>query len=124
PIAAGKAAESYLYKLASRQMKPVMPPKDETPLTPNELAMIKLWIDQGAKPPTGMGLVRPKVVLTLPPALVKPVRALGVSPDGKTVASGRGNQPHLYNVTGQLLQTLGDPNLKTPNGKPAYAAHI
>src|SRR5919202_4245893 len=82
PIAAGKASESYLYKLASRQMKPAMPPKDETPLTPNELAAIKLWIDQGAKPPTGTGLVRPKVVLTLPPALVKPVRAVGISPDG------------------------------------------
>src|SRR5829696_8812777 len=50
PIAAGKAGESYLYKLASRQMKPVMPPKDEVPLTPNELAVVKLWIDQGAKP--------------------------------------------------------------------------
>src|SRR5205823_9397182 len=37
PIVAGKAAESYLYKLASRQMKPTMPPKDETPLNPNEL---------------------------------------------------------------------------------------
>src|SRR5262245_15913052 len=51
PIVAGKSNESYLYKLASRQMKPTMPPKDETPLTPTELAMVKLWIDQGAKPP-------------------------------------------------------------------------
>src|SRR5262245_41549482 len=59
PIVAGKASESYLYKLCSRQMKPQMPPKDEVPLTPNELAMVKLWIDQGAKPPTGMGLGRP-----------------------------------------------------------------
>src|SRR6476620_6887679 len=40
PIVAGKSAESYLYKLASRQMKPTMPPKDETPLTPNELALV------------------------------------------------------------------------------------
>lgn len=124
PIAAGKAAESYLYKLASRQMKPVMPPKDETPLTPDELALVKFWIDQGAKPPTGMGLARPKVVLSLPPALVKPVRALGVSPDGKTIASGRGNQLHLYKSTGEFVKTLVDPNLKTPDGKPASAAHI
>jgi WD40 repeat protein len=71
-----------------------------------------------------MGLVRPKVVLTLPPALVKPVRALGVSPDGKTIASGRGNQLHLYKATGEFLKTLVDPNLKTPDGKPAAAAHI
>src|SRR6476620_1088567 len=27
PIVAGKSTESYLYKLCSRQMKPIMPPK-------------------------------------------------------------------------------------------------
>src|SRR3954471_17945475 len=124
PIVAGKAAESLLYKLCSRQQKPIMPPKDEVPMTPPELALVKLWIDQGAKPPMGMGLVRPKVVLSLPPALVKPVRAVAVSTDGKVVASGRGNQLHLYKPTGEFLKTLVDPNLKTPDGKPANAAHI
>jgi WD40 repeat protein len=124
PIVAGKSADSYLYKLCSRQMKPIMPPKDETPLNPQELALIKLWIDQGAKPPTGMGITRPKVVLSLPPAIVKPVRAVAVSPDGKTVASGRGNQIHIYKATGEHVKTLVDPNLKTADGKPAAAAHI
>jgi WD40 repeat protein len=124
PIVAGKASESLLYKLCSRQMKPIMPPKDETPMTPPELALVKLWIDQGAKPPTGMGLTRPKVILSLPPALVKPIRAVAVSADGKVVASGRGNQLHLYKPTGEFLKTLVDPNLKTPDGKPANAAHI
>jgi WD40 repeat protein len=124
PIVAGKAAESYLYKLCSRQMKPSMPPKDEVPLNPNELALVKLWIDQGAKPPTGMGLTRPKVVLSLPPAIVKPVRAVAITPDGKIVASGRGNQIHLYKPTGEFIKTLVDPNLKLPDGKAATAAHI
>jgi WD40 repeat protein len=124
PIVAGKAAESYLYKLCSRQMKPVMPPKDEVPLSPNELALIKLWIDQGAKPPVGMGLTKPKVVLTLPPAIVKPVRGVAISPDAKIVATGRGNQLHLYKATGEHLKALVDPNLKTPDGKPAPAAHV
>lgn len=124
PIVAGKAAESYLYKLCSRQMKPIMPPKDETPLTPPELALIKLYIDQGAKPPVGMGLSRPKVVLSLPPALVKPVRAVAIPADGKVVAAGRGNQVHLYKPTGEHLKALVDPNLKTADGKTAPAAHI
>jgi WD40 repeat protein len=124
PITAGKSGESLMYKLASRQMKPVMPPKDETPLTPQELALVKLWIDQGAKPPMGMGLVRPKVVLSTPPATVKPVRAVAVSADGKVVASGRGNQLHLYKPTGEHLKTLVDPNLKTPDGKAVPAAHL
>lgn len=124
PVVAGKSAESLLYRLCARLQKPVMPPRDETPLTPNELALIKLWIDQGARPPTGMALSRPKVVLSLPPAIVKPVRAVAVSGDGKVVASGRGNQLHLYKPTGEHLKTLVDPNLKTPDGKPANAAHI
>jgi WD40 repeat protein len=101
-----------------------MPPKDEVPLTPPELALVKLWIDQGAKPPMGMWLTKPKVILSLPPAIVKPVRAVAVSPDGKIVASGRGNQIHLYKPTGEFLKTIVDPNLKTPDGKPAAAAHI
>jgi len=124
PIVAGKSAESLLYKLCRREMKPVMPPKDETPLTPQELALIKMWIDQGAKPPVGMGIAKPKVVLTLPPAIVKPVRAVGINADKTVVAAGRGNQLHLYKGTGEFIKTLVDPNLKTADGKPAVAAHI
>ena len=124
PITAGKSADSLLYKLCSRRQKPIMPPKDETPLTPTELAVIKLWIDQGAKPPTGMGIARPKVILSLPPAIVKPIRAVAISTDGKIVASGRGNQLHLYKPTGEFLRTLIDPNLKLADGKSAKAAHI
>jgi WD40 repeat protein len=63
-------------------------------------------------------------VLTLPPALVKPVRAVEVRPDGKVVASGRGNQIHLYKPTGEHIKTLVDANLKLPDGKEAKAAHI
>lgn len=123
-IVAGKAAESYLYKLCSRQQKPVMPPRDETPLTPPELALIKLWIDQGAKPPTGAGFQKPKVVLSFPPVIVKPVRAVGINADKSIVAVGRGNQLHLYKGTGEFSKTLVDPNLKTADGKPASAAHV
>src|SRR5690242_16159755 len=53
PIVPGKAAESLLIKLAGRVQKPLMPPKGEGPLTPQELALIKLWIDQGARAPLG-----------------------------------------------------------------------
>ena len=123
PIVAGKSAESPLYKMCSRQIKPIMPPKDETPLTPQEVALIKAWIDQGAKPPVGMAIAKPKVVLSLPPAIVKPVRAVGINAGG-IVAAGRGNQLHLYKGTGDFIKTLVDPNLKTADGKPAVAAHI
>src|SRR5438270_521488 len=45
----GKSAESLLVQRGGRTVKPAMPPKDEEPLTPQELALIKIWIDQGAK---------------------------------------------------------------------------
>src|SRR6516164_3604440 len=48
-IVPGKSADSLLVKLAGKTDKPAMPPKNEEPLVPEELALIKLWIDQGAK---------------------------------------------------------------------------
>ncbi|WP_088254292.1 c-type cytochrome domain-containing protein [Fimbriiglobus ruber] len=126
PVVAGKAEESLLWQMASHRKKPVMPPKSENnPLTPEEVAILKLWIDQGAKGPVNDVRTRPKVVLGLPPALVKPVRAVAVSPDKTTVAAGRGNQVHLFDAkTGEFKKSFVDPQLKTPDGKPAAAAHM
>ena len=94
PIVPGTSGGSLLIKLCGRTEKPTMPPKRETPMSPEELALVKLWIDQGAKAPTGT-LERPKVVLTLPPANVEPVRGIAVSPDKSAVAASRGNQIHV-----------------------------
>src|SRR5437867_4006311 len=44
PVVSGKSAESLLVKLAGRTDRPPMPPKSEEPLSPEELALIKLWI--------------------------------------------------------------------------------
>src|SRR6516162_9148301 len=79
-IVPGKSAESPLVQFAGKTKKPFMPPKTEVPLAPEELALIKLWIDQGAKPPSGSG-EKPKIVLTIPPGSVVPVRAVAVSAD-------------------------------------------
>src|SRR5207247_770741 len=47
-----QSANSLLLKVASRQSEPTMPPDDNdvkaVPLKPEELGLIKLWIDQGA----------------------------------------------------------------------------
>jgi WD40 repeat protein len=123
-VVPGKSAESNLFLFCSRQKKPMMPPKTEEPLTSQEVSVIKLWIDEGAKAPT-TAREKVKVVVNLPPAIVKPVRAVAVSPDGKTVAASRGNQVHLFDgKKGEYLKTLVDPKLTTPDGKPAKAAHI
>jgi WD40 repeat protein len=125
-LAAGKSADSSLFLRAAHQKGPVMPPKNEgDPLSPQELALLKLWIDQGAKPPAVDTKIKRTVTLSLPPALVKPVRAVAISPDKTTVAAGRGNQVHLFDPkTGEFKKTLTDPDLKTADGKPASAAHI
>jgi WD40 repeat protein len=88
-------ADSLLVKLAAR----TMPPDDSklAPLTPEELALLKLWIDQGARGPSGKdGQVR-IVLKPLSPA-VHPVRAIALGPDKTSLVVGRGNQIHLYNV--------------------------
>ena len=36
-VVPGKSAESFLFLACSRQVKPIMPPKTEEPLTPQEL---------------------------------------------------------------------------------------
>src|SRR5262245_9111824 len=124
PIVPGKSPESMLVKRAGKTEKPFMPPKSEEPLTPEELALIKLWIDQGAKPPTG-ARVRPKVVVSAPPASVQPVRGVAVSPDRSAVAASRGNQIHVYDAgSGACVRSLVDPALAGPDKKPLGAAHL
>ncbi len=125
-VVPGKADESQLWLRASHRHEKIMPPKSENnPLTPDEVGVLKLWIDQGAKGPAVDARVKAKVVVGLPPALVKPVRAVAVSPDKATVAAGRGNQIHLFETKkGDFLKTVTDPTLKTPDGKPAAAAHL
>lgn len=123
-IIPGKANESLLVKLAGRTTKPLMPPPDEPetqPLTPKELALIKLWIDQGAKPPTKRvargGLKRLS-------SAVRTVRAIAIAPDKSVVVAGRANQIHIYDPKfGDPLWSLIDPKLIALDGKPIQAAH-
>src|SRR5262249_38527915 len=124
PVVPGKSEDSLLVKLASKTLKPFMPPKSEEPLAPEELALIKLWIDQGAKAPSTKR-EKPKVILTGLPAGVFPVRALAVSPDKGAVAAGRGNQIDVYDAgSGTHIRTMLDPGLKTPDNKPVRGAHL
>ncbi|MGL6073403.1 MAG: c-type cytochrome domain-containing protein [Fimbriiglobus sp.] len=123
-VVPGKAEESFLWMSSSHRVKPIMPPKSESnPLTPEEVAVLKRWIDDGAKGPATEVKTRAKVVLGLPPALVKPVRALVMTPDNKFLIAGRGNQVEVFDTKkGDFLRALIDPELKTPNGESAKAA--
>ncbi len=124
PLVSGKSADSLIVKLAGKTLKPAMPPKGEEPLTPEELALLKLWIDQGAKAPTTRR-ERPKVIVTGPPANVHPVLGVAVRPDKVQVAASRGNRIHIYEAaSGKHLRELLDPQLTAPDKKPLKAAHL
>lgn len=113
-VVAGKSAESLLLKMSARQKEPFMPPPDNDvkakPLTPEELGLIKLWIDQGA---TGevKGTGGPIAWQPLP-AGVNPIFAVAISPDGQYAAAGRANQIFLYHIPSKReLGRLTDPSL-------------
>jgi WD40 repeat protein len=123
-VVPGKAESSILYRMSGHTQKPVMPPEDEEPLTPEELALVKMWIDQGAKAPSGER-VRQAIIVSTPPASVHPVRALAVSPDKAAVAVGRGNQILVYDAgSGTYIRSLLQPGLQTPDKKEVRAAHL
>ncbi|RIK81129.1 MAG: hypothetical protein DCC68_09290 [Planctomycetota bacterium] len=112
-VAPGKSAESRLFMAASHTIDTIMPPAGNKvgakPLSPEELALLKLWIDQGAKGEVkGRG---PTKWQPLPPG-VNPIFAVAITGDGQTVAAGRANQVHLYHgLSGLELGRLTDPEL-------------
>jgi WD40 repeat protein len=123
-VVPGKSGDSLLVKLAAKAVRPFMPPKSEEPLAPGELALLKLWIDQGAKPPTGSRAL-PKLVLKAPPPAVTPVLGVAVSPDKSAVAASRGNQVHVYDAgSGTYVRSLLDPAVAGADKKPVRAAHL
>jgi WD40 repeat protein len=105
-IVPGKAEESLLFRLASHRAEPPMPPKDKpgtTPMTPQELGLIKLWIDAGAKDDTEevAAASRPVELGTLPPG-VHPIVAVDMTADGRRVACGRANLVQVYDADSGL----------------------
>ena len=91
---AGKGADSLLLKLAAHQSDPVMPPEGNdvaaTPLSPSQLGLLKLWIDQGASGSGGIDSLSPGSLKPIPSAL-NAVQAAALSQDGQVVAFSRGH---------------------------------
>ena len=121
-VMAGKPAESLLIKLSGRTDAPSMPPKDEEPLTPEELALLKAWVSQGAKGAAAgetVAKVAATIKMTKLAERVKPVLGLSMSSDKKLIAAGRGATISIYGAEkGDLQKTLIDPALKDDKGQP------
>lgn len=109
-IETGKGEASLVFQRASHQLEPIMPPKDEgDPLTPDELALLKTWIDQGAavgENANPAGERSGPMLGEIPPG-VHPAYALDLSPDGRWLAIGRANQVVIQDVaTGEIVTSL------------------
>jgi WD40 repeat protein len=120
----GRSAESRLLIHAAHQKEPPMPPPDNkvgaAALSPEQLGLIKLWIDQGAQGKSG-AIARVIERRPLAPSL-RPIMALAISPDDDLVACSRGEKLAIYDLRGpRLVEELADPSLAT--GGRAEAAN-
>src|SRR5436853_3667358 len=83
-VVPGKPTESLLLQIASHQKRPLMPPKDNkvaaSELKPEELGLIKLWIEPGAK-----GEVRASIPVQWRPLpkTIHPIYAVALTRDGQ-----------------------------------------
>lgn len=127
-VISGKPAESLLLQSASHQGDSVMPPKDNksgaVDLSPNQLALLRDWIEQGAK--DSVRRTENIIIHALPPG-VRPIYSVAITPDGRYAACGRGGQLFLYDLgSRQLLGQLKDPGLKlnTAHEEQIHALHF
>jgi WD40 repeat protein len=116
----GKGADSLVFQSAAHLGDSVMPPKDNkagaTKLKTEQLAVLRAWIDQGAKD----SVKRAESVALRPlPSRVYPIHSVAVAPEGRFAACSRGDRLYLYDLAArELSATLVDPALK------AGAAHV
>jgi WD40 repeat protein len=124
-VTPGKSQESLMLKAASHiDPELIMPPKDNkanaSDLKPEQLALLRLWIDQGAQ--GDVHAARPVDWLAQPPKL-DPILAVALTRDGQFAACGRGNRIDVYHVpSGQCIAQLADPKLAGAPGM-TNAAH-
>ncbi len=114
-LKAGKSAESLLVKMLEGSFekdgkKIVMPPGKRKKLQPEELALIKGWIDAGALPPRDglkatRELVLPKIVPTVPPR--RSIQSVAFAPGPKLLAAARyGEVDLISSETRAVVRTL------------------
>lgn len=108
------ADESLVFTRAAGIEEPLMPPEGNSvgaeTLTPQELGLLKLWIEQGA-PGSDQELAEQMEWQSIPDS-VRPIYAIDVSPDGRFAVFGRGNRAVVIDLTNeQATAQLADPAL-------------
>ena len=110
----GSAEKSQLMFHIRQSKKPYMPPRRNkvgaNSLTPYQLGLISLWINQGAK--GEVKNVVEKFNWQPVPLSMAPIYSTTISDDGQFAACSRGNQIFIYHLpTQQLVTRLSDPSL-------------
>ena len=112
-VVPGKADDSLLFTMSAHREEPVMPPADNDRnahnLSPEQLGLLRLWINEGAAGEvTGTGPIAWQPL----PASLHPIYAVAVSPDGSHAAAACANQVLVYDVpTRWEIGRLKDPEL-------------
>ncbi len=120
----GNGVESLIFQAAARHRRPrdAAQGKQErrSNLKPDELALLKSWIDQG---PRARSKRRGQVVWQpLPPGL-NPIYSVAMTRDGRLAACGRANQVFVYDLaTRQFVTRLADESLNPPGAGAAHRA--
>tara|TARA_B100001057_G_scaffold264661_1_gene264861 strand:+ start:9098 stop:12490 length:3393 start_codon:yes stop_codon:yes gene_type:complete len=113
-VEAGNAEESFLFQLAAHTEEPIMPPAKNKVgaknLSPTELGLLKLWINQGAK-----GTLKASLPVTWQAYQreLPPIYSTAVNQGGRFAVAGRGNRIHLYDLGAGEKEplNLADPSL-------------
>lgn len=122
----GKGAESLVVQAAVHTKDLVMPPKNNKTgavnLKPSEIALLRTWIDQGAK--SSVQQARQVVWQPLPPG-IHPIYTVAMTKDGRSAACGRANQIFVYDLATRKFTTrLTDDALSKQNGSVAHRALV
>ena len=113
-LVAGDPESSFLIEVLAPDADPHMPPKEQ--IAPNEIQILKDWVSAGAQWDEGVKIDEsavpppaPRSAISSIPRSFTPVLALGLSPDGRQLASGLGTRilisqaPFETEKRGQIL---------------------
>ena len=110
----GKAADSLLIKSSAHLAEPFMPPESNNVgaknLGPEQIALLRAWINQGATGEVSTAAA-PLKWQPLAPGFA-PINSVTITEDGQFAACGRGNQIFVYHLpSGVLAARLTDSEL-------------
>src|SRR5882724_63792 len=135
-VAPGKNEESLLIQMVEGRFEKngkskIMPPGKRKKLAPEEIAVLKAWIDAGAKGPSMPPKVKEVVVPKIAPKGIprNPINALACSGPSRFLAAARYAQVELRDAKDlHVIRTLSGPKgnvnsvLFSPNGSELFAA--